>query len=226
MTTIGIDVNGVLRNTILKFEQVYEKYLVDTDEDDAITYEITFSGDSENLSGITENVNEESFKYEVLSTVNSDNLLNHFAFPSSDDLYSFMYEEYPMELFGHAPSTEMTTFNTLNDLYIDIRDDYDLMIVSNEIGKSKPATLFFLSKFGCLIERVFFYSEIKKNDMWDSVDILLTANPDLLLNKPIDKIVVKYNTIYNKHIHSEYEIDKLSDFNDVVKKIKNDVYNF
>ena len=30
-----------------------------------------------------------------------------------------MYEEYAMELFGHAPSTEMTTFNILNDFYFE-----------------------------------------------------------------------------------------------------------
>ena len=226
MTRIGIDVNGVLRDTTLKFEQLYQKYLIDANEDDSVTYELSFSGNSEEVSGMTENTQKEPFKYEIISEVDTDNLINHFAFPNEEELYSFMYEEYTMELFGHAPSTEMTTFNTLNDLYLDIRDDNDLIIFSNEIGKSKPATLFFLSKFGCLVERVFFYSEIKKNDMWDSLDILLTANPNLLLNKPSDKIVVKYNTNYNKQINSEYQINNLSEFNEVLKEIKNNVYNF
>ena len=226
MTRIGIDINGVLRDTTLKFEQLYQKYLIDADDDESITYELSFSGNSEEVSGMTENTQKEPFKYEIISEVDTDNLINHFAFPNEEELYSFMYEEYTMELFGHAPSTEMTTFNTLNDLYLDIRDDNDLIIFSNEIGKSKPATLFFLSKFGCLVERVFFYSEIKKNDMWDSLDILLTANPNLLLNKPSDKIVVKYNTNYNKQINSEYQISNLSEFNEVLKEIKNNVYNF
>lgn len=226
MTRIGIDVNGVLRDTTLKFEQLYQKYLIDANEDDSVTYELSFSGNSEEVSGMTENTQKEPFKYEIISEVDTDNLINHFAFPNEEELYSFMYEEYTMELFGHAPSTEMTTFNTLNDLYLAIRDDNDLIIFSNEIGKSKPATLFFLSKFGCLIERVFFYSEIKKNDMWDSLDILLTANPNLLLNKPSDKIVVKYNTNYNKQINSEYQINNLSEFNEILKEIKNNVYNF
>ena len=46
-----------------------------------------------------------------------------------------MFEEYAMELFGHAPSTEMTSFNMLNDLYFDLRDDNELLVVSREIGK-------------------------------------------------------------------------------------------
>ena len=88
------------------------------------------------------------------------------------------------------------------------------MIVSDEIGRSKPSSLFFLSKFGCLLEKVFFYSEVTKNDMWNSVDILLTANPDLLLNKPSNKIVIKYETEFNEYVESEHTIKSLSEFED------------
>jgi hypothetical protein len=86
--------------------------------------------------------------------------------------------------------------------------------------------LFFLSKFGCLLEKVFFYSETTKNDMWNSVDILLTSNPTLLLEKPEDKIVVKFNTTYNKQIKSEYEISSLSEFKNTLEKILEHVSNF
>jgi hypothetical protein len=134
-----------------------------------------------------------------------------------------MYEEYTMELFGHAPSTEMTTFNMLNDLYLELRDENELMIVSSEIGKSKPSSLFFLSKFGCLLEKVIFFSEITKKNMWDQIDILLTADPILLLEKPVGKIVVKFNTSYNKQIESDYEISSLSEFEGIIKNLKQNV---
>ena len=98
-----------------------------------------------------------------------------------------------MEIFGHAPSVEYTGMNDLNDFYVDMRDNHEIIIVSDEIGKSKPATLFFLSKFSCLVENIKFYSEQTKNNMLDSIDVLLTANPDLLLNE--DKIVIKYEQI-------------------------------
>jgi hypothetical protein len=130
-----------------------------------------------------------------------------------------MYEDYTMELFGHSPSTETLTFNYLNDLYLNLRDENELLIVSDEIGRSKPSSLFFLSKFGCLLEQIVFYSNLTKNSMWNNVDILLTANPDLLLNHPSDKIVVKFNTDYNKHINSEYQISSLSEFEGLLKTI-------
>ena len=225
MKKIGIEINGVLRDTISKFTELYEKHLVDShfNESTDKTYEIEFSGDTDEVIELNENVEVNNFEYKVLSPVTSLDLRSHFSFPSKDDLYSFMYEEYTMELFGHAPSTEMLSFNLLNDIYYNLRDTYDLMIVSDEIGRSKPSSLFFLSKFGCLVEKVFFYSEITKNDMLDEVDILLTANPDLLLNKPDNKIIIKFITDYNKNIKSEYEISSLSDLELTIKKIEENV---
>jgi hypothetical protein len=225
MKKIGIEINGVLRDTISKFTELYEKHLVDShfNESTDKTYEIEFSGDTDEVIELNENVEVNNFEYKVLSPVTSLDLESHFSFPSKDDLYSFMYEEYTMELFGHAPSTEMLSFNLLNDIYYNLRDTYDLMIVSDEIGRSKPSSLFFLSKFGCLVEKVFFYSEITKNNMLDEVDILLTANPDLLLNKPDNKIIIKFITDYNKNIKSEYEISSLSDLELTIKKIEANV---
>ena len=225
MKKIGIEINGVLRDTISKFTELYEKHLIDShlNESTDKTYEIEFSGDTDEVIELNENVEVNNFEYKVLSPVTSLDLGSHFSFPSKDELYSFMYEEYTMELFGHAPSTEMLSFNILNDIYYNLRNTYDLMIVSDEIGRSKPSSLFFLSKFGCLVEKVFFYSEITKNNMLDEVDILLTANPDLLLNKPDNKIIIKFITDYNKNIKSEYEISSLSDLELTIKKIEENV---
>ena len=221
MMKIGIEINGVLRDTIEKFKQVYEKHLIDSTEFESVDkkYELTFSGETNEVLEINEDLTINNFEYKILNPVTSLSLLDHFTFPSKDDLYNFMYKEYTMELFGHAPSSEMNTFNVLNELYYDLRDEYDLLIVSDEIGKSKPASLFFLSKFGCLLEKIIFYSETTKNDMWDNVDILITSNPDLILNKPEGKIVVKFLRDYNKNIKSDLEISTLSDFNLLLKKI-------
>jgi hypothetical protein len=218
---IGIEINGVLRDTVGKFTELYEKHLVGSADYESVDkkYEITFSGETDEVIEMNENLTVNSFEYKILTPVTSLDMMNHFAFPSKDELYSFMYEDYTMELFGHAPSTEMMTFNTLNDIYHNLRDMYDLMIVSDEIGRSKPSSLFFLSKFGCLLEKIFFYSEVTKNDMWNDVDILLTTNPDLLLNKPLNKIVIKYETEFNKDISSEHTIYSLSEFEDKLIKI-------
>ena len=217
MMRIGIDINGVLRDTIGKFTHLYEKHLIDSSEDPFAgnTYELDMSGNTELIES-----SNETFEYKQISDVDSLNLDKHFSFKSKEELFNFMYEEYAMELFGHAPSTEMTSFNILNDLYFELRDENELLIVSSEIGKSKPASLFFISKFGCLLEKVVFFSEITKNNMWNQVDVLLTADPILLLEKHVGKTVVKFNTSYNKHVESEYEISSLSEFGEIIKTLK------
>jgi hypothetical protein len=215
---IGIELNGVLRDTISKITQVYEKHMVEEMAEEIVkTYETTV--DSEDFIEMT--FDEVDFNYEIKSPVTSLNLMEHFSFKDKDELYNFMYEEFPMQIFGHAPSTELTSFNDLNDIYYRLRDDHDLIIVSDEIGRSKPASLFFLSKFGCLIEKVKFYSNSTINSMWGEIDILLTSNPDLLLSYPDNKIIIKYETEYNKQINSEYSITKIKELEDVLNTILN-----
>jgi len=213
MKRIGIEINGVLRDTIGKFTQLYEKHMIEEKEDESKTYELDMSGNTEEL------VPKENFEYKILSDVTSLNLMDHFSFNSEDELYNFTYEDFAMQIFGHAGSTETFTFNDLNDLYIKYRDNNELLIVSDEMGKSKPASLFFLSKFGCLLENVKFYSNVTINSLWDEVDILLTSNPTLLLEKPNNKVVVKYNTTYNKNVSCEYEINSLKEFDKILKTI-------
>ena len=124
-----------------------------------------------------------------------------------------------MEIFGHAGSVEVSSMMDFNNFYIDMRDNHDILIVSDEIGKSKPASLFFISKFGCLVETVKFYSESTINSLWDSVDILLTANPKLLLNHPENKIVIKFETTYNSETKKEHSISTLKELKNKIKEI-------
>lgn len=220
MMRIGIDVNGVLRDTIGKFDQLYTKHLIEVDQEEFVnpTYELDMSGNTQLIESEIED-----FEYLKISEVTSLKLDDHYSFKNQEELFNFMYEEYSMELFGHAPSTEMTTFNMLNDFYLKNRDENEIVIVSGEIGKSKPSTLFFLSKFGCLLEKILFFSEVTKNNMWDQIDILLTSNPSLLLENKEDKTVIKFITNYNKHIDSEYQISSLSELDEIIKTIKENV---
>ena len=195
---IGIEINGVLRNTLDKIEQTYQKFYIDKTD------------------GIDE---ENSFEYKITTQFDSLELKNHFSFHTDEELYSFLYEEFPMEIFGHSQSSEYTSFNDLNDVYIKLRDYHDFLVVSDEIGRSKPASLFFLSKFGCQLEKVKFYSNLTINSMWDEVDILLTSNPALLLEYPTDKIVIKFETEYNKNISSTHTIKTIKDLEIKLKEL-------
>jgi hypothetical protein len=194
---IGIELNGVLRDTLKKIQQEYEKWYIEN----------PFKEETE-------------FEYKVNSDLTTLNISEHLSFKDEDDVYNFLYKEHTMEIFGHAGSVETSSMMDFNDFYLNMRDEHDILVVSDEMGKSKPASLFFISKFGCLVETVKFYSESTINSLWDSVDILLTANPQLLLNHPDGKVVVKYNTTYNSDIKTKYSISKLKELEEKIKEIK------
>jgi hypothetical protein len=193
---IGIELNGVLRDTLKKIQQEYEKWYIENPFKE-----------------------EDEFEYKVISDLTSLNIQNHLTFKNDDELYNFLYKEHTMEIFGHAGSVEVSGMMDFNNFYLEMRDEHDILIVSDEIGKSKPASLFFISKFGCLVETVKFYSESTINSFWDSIDILLTANPNLLLNYPENKVVIKYETTYNSEIKTEHSISSLRDLKSKIKKI-------
>ena len=196
---IGIDVNGVLRDTIGKFKTTYEKFLIDNN--------------SENLES------ENSFEYKVTEPIDSLDLMNHFSFPSKEEMFSFMFEDCPMEIFGHSPSSEMITFSDLNEIYIKHRNEIEFTIISDEISKSKPATLFFLSKFSCQFERIIFYNEITKNQILNDFDLIVTSNPDIIIN--YNNKVIKYKTLYNEKINSSKTIGKIKELDEIITKLEN-----
>jgi hypothetical protein len=196
---IAIELNGVLRDTLKKIQEQYEKWYIEN----------PFKEDEE----------ESDFEYKVISDLTTLNIKEHLTFKDENDLYDFLYKEHTMEIFGHAGSVEVSSVMDFNDFYLDIRDEHEVLIVSDEIGKSKPASLFFISKFGCLVETVKFYSESTINSMWDSIDVLLTANPKLLLNHPQSKIVIKYDTSYNKDVEVDYSITSLKELKPKIREI-------
>ncbi len=54
--------------------------------------------------------------------------------------------------------------------------------------------------------------------MWDGIDVLLTSNPALLLEYPSDKIVIKFETEYNKHINHPNTIVTIKELEEELKK--------
>lgn len=177
---INISLNEVLRDFIGQLIYTYDKYI---NKIDLSTKDIT-----------------------------DFNLLTHFYFENIDKLNSFMYVESPLEIFGHADQLEKGLINKLNIFLGDIEfeGDHTVTLVSREVSKSIPATLFFLSKTGCEANKLQFIN--KYEDEWSGADILITANPIALKNKPEDKISVKVNAPYNTEVKADYEIDTISQF--------------
>ena len=192
---LAIDVDGVLRDTFTKIEQIYQKFFIDELE-----------------------LVDDDFKYEIKKPFDTPNYENHFMFKTDDEYISFLYQEFAMEVFGHSPSSEMSTFHVLSDIYQKYKDKVQFILISKQVGKTKPATLFFISKFGCEIDKVVFYNKLNESTIYDEFDVLLTANPELFQQNH-NKTLIKYETSYNSNIKSDLSINSLKDLDEEIIKL-------
>lgn len=129
----------------------------------------------------------------------------------------FVYEDYPFELFGKCPTCTRNLTEQLNEWTektlkdIDTDEPIEVMFVSPmEYGSSIGNTYFFLSKLGTKIREV--YLPTNSLTIWDRCDVLVTANPSLLNEKPEGKVSIKVRKEYNKENEADYEYETLSMF--------------
>ena len=198
---IFISIDGVIRNTIQKFDYHYnESYLAD---------DVTFEEDN-------------NFEYGVVEPIQNDNLLNSYKFQSKEEFENFLFIEYPIEIFGHAGLSYSTTFTDLHKLIYDNPQHNFTLIGLDELGKARPATLFFLSKNGFLGNNIKFSRTSNLDELWSTCDIWITDNKNILDVAPDDKIGLKFQTTYNQYFTYGKEITKLNEIQDIwLKSLEN-----
>jgi thiamine pyrophosphokinase len=107
---------------------------------------------------------------------------------------------------------------SLNEIIESTKNKYDFSIFSKCVGKSKPASLFFISKFGCLIDSVIFYNNNNLQKKLSNYDVIITSNPELIKLYP--EKCIKFKTSYNKDVIANCEIDTIKDLIKKIEKIK------
>jgi len=188
---VYISIDGVLRDTIGKFEYHYNDYFFESDTEV-----------------------DESFDYKISDPIFNDDLTEYFKFQSTDEFNHFTYIEFPLEIFGHAFTSYNNVFLDLNKFIHENKDNKITLVGLNEKGRAKPATLFFLSKNNFLGDNVKFITsdDIKKE--WKKCDVWITDSEEILKTKPKGKKVIMFRTKYNEHIyphHTKYRIKELKE---------------
>ena len=191
---IYISIDGVIRNTIQKFDYHYnEAYLAD---------DVVFEEDAT------------PFEYGVTEPIENNNLLNSYKFQSKEEFENFLFIEYPIEIFGHAGLSYSTTFTDLHKIIYENPEHNFTLIGLDELGKAKPATLFFLSKNGYLGNNIKFIRTKDIEDSWSKCDAWITDNKKIVDLVPENKIVIKFKTTYNQFFTYKKEITKLTETNE------------
>lgn len=140
-----------------------------------------------------------------------------FPFKSDAAYNNFVYNDYAFELFGKCG----TCVRNVSSLFkkwmeqdiddLDLDEEIEVMFFSPmEYGASIGNTYFFLSKLGTTVREV--YMPKDSSTIWNKCDVLVTANPNLLNNKPEGKKTVKIKTEYNRDCPADFEYKDLSTF--------------
>ena len=183
---IAIDLNDVLRDYTANFGEYFKK-------------------------GYDKDINLDEIE------ITTNDLSEVFPFKSRYDYEHFVYQDFAWELFAKCPSCErglgaaFSNWVTKTITNIDVEEPIDIIIVSTmEYGITIPATYWFISKLGCRAREI--YLPTDSSTIWDKCDVLITANPKLLLEKPEGKKSVKIKTDYNANCEADFEYNNMLEF--------------
>lgn len=190
---VYISINGPLRNLIQKFDYHYKDEFIDSD--------ILVEEDKE----------EDPFEYKVEEKVQNDNLLDYYTFQSIDEYNNFLFVDFPLEIFGHAGITNMSSMSDLNKAIHDNPDINFTVVGLDELGKAKSSTLFFLSKHSYLGNNVKFIRTHNIDKEWKKCDVWITDSKEIIDKCPKKKTVVKYLTDYNEYFTHKNEAKNLTE---------------
>ena len=217
---IGININGVLRDYFGKIEKTHTKYFNPEDgqevvikdydldkwlwfpKDDTVKKEMEF--------------NPEFNVKDFMADENSDVKLVEVE-EEEITVEDFIYDKCCLEIFGYADESIDGAVQSINDLSLQTTGKHSMIITSREAGRGVSATLFFLSKTGCMIQDIKF--TLGTNDCWEFVDCMITDHPEILNSKPEGKISIKIEKPFNEEIPSDYTVRSVKEL------ISLDVFN-
>lgn len=160
--------------------------------------------------------------------ISTNNLGQVFGFEDNKEYQEFLYKDYPFEVFAEAPVMERMLDKRFNLWTLDIEnkegcEDIEFMLANPfEFNASIGYTCFFLSQIATRIRD--FYFPKNSSDIWNRCDVLVTADPKLLAEKPEGKKSVKIEAPYNKDSEADltYEsLSKLIEDEEFTEKLRN-----
>lgn len=140
----------------------------------------------------------DNLEHELPDEYNGEDLQEYLGFESKEELLEYMYVECPMRIFGYSNESEEGVSYMINEFYKKYRDKFNITIFSNEIEKSKPATLMFLARMGILVDSIEFFPLEDFETVNEKADIIITNNLNITKSK---------KTLYIKINKEEYDKD-------------------
>jgi len=245
MKTLGINIDGVIRDYLNQFDKHYRKVFVHNQNLVEMNEDFTLHQPSEaELEEMAKKIEKET-NDRITLPVDTFDLLNHYQFDAGpgiegttyeyvdengkeldkkiknkakiltpqEKLESFMYEEYPFQIFGQAEQYDNAMFHTNQIQHFGLNNKlFKTLLISKLKGQSITATYFFLSKVSSRIREVKFIEDDYQK--WEDCDIVIDVMPEVFQNKPKGKISIKINHLFNQWDEADYSFDSIKYIND------------
>ena len=146
-------------------------------------------------------------------------------FETKGEMMRFLYEDYPLEVFGQAPQIDRNLSRDLNMWMADLtnQEEYDLEVFyfsMKEYNLTLQSTYFFLSKIGSRVRKVVF--PLSEDELMQYGDVFVTANPDVAKTaKDNEKGVVFVKMNFNKEgeKYSDWTVEDFREFMNTEDKL-------
>jgi len=206
--TLGISLDGILRDFHSKFDEVYRKNFIKNDSlvqaDENFQYILPQKNEDEDELDKLERV----VKEKIHLPVDTYDLMNHYHFESREQFETF-FQDFAFELFATANqfprafdvANRIQSFGKINGLF-------ETVLLVKGQDKIAAATYAFLGKSGCKIEKIIF---VKQDvDKWNHCDVLIDDSPESFESKPKEKISIKISYAYNAYSEVDYSFDVIN----------------
>lgn len=196
--TLGIGINGVIRDIHGQFDTMYRKAFIHNDSivkaDEGMKYMLQDQGVSNDEYLEIQRLTDEK----ITLPVNTYDLLNHYFFDSRDEFNTFFYTDYALEIFGRANEfpRAMSTFNRIQAMG-EQTGLFDTVLISTERDQGLTATYQFLTKHGCRAKNVRFIEE--PTLAWSFCDVIIHDAPSVFESVPEGKTAIKIIREYNEY---------------------------
>ena len=224
MKTLGINIDGVVRDFYNQFDKHYRKVFINNpnhvDMNTDMTVKEKTEKDWENLESRIATREKEL----ISLPLSSYDLTNHYRFEEKvaldgetiltpqEALDEFMYSSYPFQIFGQAEEylgacdavNRIQAYGLSNNLFKTI-------FISNTKSPTIPATFHFLSKNASRIRCVQFVDE--DYEKWDHCDIIIDCVPEVIQNVPDGKTIIKIEHPFNQWDKVEHSFKSIRDIN-------------
>ena len=205
--TLGISLDGVIRDMHSKFDDVYRKVFIKNDSlikaDEGFNYALPDQGEDESEVDKLEKIIKEKINLPVTS-----DLRNHYQFDSLESFQNF-FQEYSFELFATA-GPFLRAPDTLNRLqgFGKTNGIFDTVLLVKGDDKIITSTYHFLAKIGCKIRKIVFVDN--DIDKWNYCDVLIDDSPESFESKPEGKTSIKISREYNAYSDSDYSFETIN----------------